>query len=109
MANNDIGKTQVKVINAVSVATEADVIAAPTSGKRYKLLSAKLAGDQAGVYDFQDSGTTTTRVAVYLAANVAQDFDFGQDGIDMAADKALSCDGPASSVLTGFFVVKETN
>lgn len=103
-----VKKTTWKTINAVSVATEAEVIAAPASGKKYVLLKAILSSDAAGVYDFQDGSTTTTRfVAILEASKNPVTLDFGEDGIEMGLDKNLTCDGPASSALTGMILVAE--
>lgn len=103
-----VKKTQIKPVNAVAVATEADVIAAPASGKAWRLLKAALSSDTAGVYFFQAGATAVDLFSVILEASKNPvTIDFGEDGIPVGTDKALQCDGPANSALTGYFVVVE--
>lgn len=101
---------QVKPLAAVDIATEADVLAAPsTTTKGWRVVGGLLGADQAGLYDFQESGSTTSLFQCYLEANKNPVLlHVGNDGVKVTANTALQCDGPGSSHLSGcLFVVEE--
>lgn len=87
--------------NAVAVATEATVWT-PAAGKKFRLMGGVLTGPgAAGAYEFRDNTAGTIIFTVFLSAGQAVPFDLGNGILSGAADRVLTCDGPASATLTG--------
>lgn len=78
---------------AVSISSEATVLAAPASGKQNVICAMVLNSDTAGVVVFNDGTAGTAIAKVYCPANttiiLGTDF-FGPEGIALVADHALT-------------------
>ena len=97
-----------KALAAVAVNAEA-TIWTPAAGRRFRWVSAVIAGSVAGNYTFKDNTAGTVIAIVPMLANTPIFFEFApkdtqgdEGGIASAAiNNVLTCTGPAASTLSG--------
>ena len=93
-------------VSAVAVDVEATVWD-PAAAKKFRLQKLHLVGSVDGDYVFKDGTGLATILTVPMKAAVPVTLDLGHGILSGAADRLLTCTGPALSVLSGTLMGRE--